>query len=240
MTSPEYVKQLEDALEKMQERFESVYKEVEGCGREFWYDLNAILPFQDGQQAYSLVYQWDKNLPQPAVGLTIKKKNYTGGNSADDIVTVGEVYDILYAKPASCKFDGFSKLMSGETDYVDELRSMLYTTFLKASNIIAQDTRRGAGSIVILSEEVGFQLSKVEQFELSPSDSTRGFRLQKIGTIGRFDIIIDYKNKTNKAIVIYRGKQQNDGCGCILNNSGVRHWYRPDGYENYWQVVDII
>ena len=251
----EYVKQLEDALEKMQQRFECVYKEVEGAGKEFWYDLKAILPFQEGQQAYSLVYEFDTNVAQstviggvasalPTIGLTIKTKKYINGMAADDIVTIGEVYDILYAKPVYCKFQKFTKLKSkapesGNTESVEDIRRMMYTSILKASNKIAQDTRRGAGNTVIMSEEVGAEFSKLEQFTVAPNDSTRGFRLQKIGTIGRFNVLVDYKNKTNKAIVIYRGSKENDGCGCILNNNGIRHWYKPYGYENYWQIVDI-
>jgi len=248
----EYVKQLEDALDKMQQRFECVYNEVEGCGKEFWYDLKAILPFQEGQMAVSLVYEYDKNITQqtviggvapslPSIGLSLKTKKYIDGMAADDIVTIGEVYDVLYAKPSCCKFQEFTRLNknASESVNVEEIRRMMYTALLKASSTVARDTRRGAGNTVILSEEVGAEFSKLEQFALSPSDSSRGFRLQKIGTIGRFDVLVDYKNKTNKAIVIYRGSKESDGCGCILNNNGIRHWYKPDGYENYWQTVDI-
>lgn len=251
----EYVKQLEDALEKMQQRFECVYKEVEGAGKEFWYDLKAILPFQEGQQACSLVYEFDKNITQqtviggvasslPTIGLSLKTKKYIDGMAADDIITIGEVYEVLYAKPSCCKFQEFTNLKknaAGSRD-VEEIRRMMYTAFLKASSMVARDTRRGAGNTLVLSEEVGAEFSKLEQFSHVTSwvgDVTRGFRLQKIGTIGRFDVLVDYKNKTNKAIVIYRGSKENDGCGCILNNNGIRHWYKPDGYENYWQTVDI-
>jgi hypothetical protein len=27
--------------------------------------------------------------------------------------------------------------------------------------------------------------------------------------------------------------------GVILDNRGMYHWYRPNGYENYWNVIDI-
>jgi hypothetical protein len=253
----EYIKQLENALEKMQERFECVYKEVEGAGREFWYDLKAILPFQEGQKAFSLVYEFDKNVNQqtviggvasastsPFIGLTMKHKTYINGTVADDIVTIGEVYDVLYAKPSYCKFEDFTRLKRNSSELLnaEDTRRMMYKTLLKASSKVALETRRGAGNIVVLSEEVGAEFSKLEQFSHATSwggDTTRGFRIQKIGTIGRFDVLVDYKNKTNKAIVIYRGSKENDGCGCILNNGGIRHWYRPDNYEKYWNTIDI-
>lgn len=247
----EYVKQLEDALEKMQQRFECVYKEVEGAGKEFWYDLKAILPFQEGQQAYSLVYEYDKKQTViggvasslPTIGLSLKIKKYIDGMAVDDIITIGEVYEVLYAKPAICKFQELARLNNAsESVNAEEIRRMMYAALIKASSRVSLDTRRGAGNKVILSEEVGAEFSKLEQFSHVTSlvgDVTRGFRLQKIGTIGRFDVLVDYRNKTNKAIVIYRGRNERDGCGCILNNSGIRHWYRPDGYENYWQTVDI-
>jgi hypothetical protein len=251
----EYVKQLEDALEKMRNKFEDVAKEVECYADTFNYDLDRLIPFQEGSIAYSLVYKSMSNsLPVSGaphgiqqIGLSMETKKYTDANVSEDIITIGEVYDVLYSKQPKTTFDYLTKIKEIKQDHntnlkAAEVHGKLYTQLLKHSNEVAMHTRRGAANIVITSPEVANTICNYHEFH-DPPKIESGFRLSKRGTIGRFEIFVDIKNISNKTIVLYKSQDEkhfkHDGCGTILNNKGIRHWFRPPGYENYWEVIDI-
>jgi hypothetical protein len=239
--SEDYIKQLEETIELLKKKFEDYSIENESLKSYFWNDLTCILPKQEGDKAYCLVYTPQGNAGgSNYIGLTLDAKDYSSCH--DDIVTVSEVWDIIYNKPASTSFSFLDKVKHCKDISVNaEIVRTLYTVLLKEANRIAQDTRRTSGNVVVVSEEVASQITILDQF-IGVENKQRyyGFRIYKIGEIGRFTIFVDKNNTTNKAVVIYRSaEKENDGAGVILDNKGIHQWFRPMGYENFWNVIDI-
>ncbi len=246
--SSEYIKQLEETIELLKKKFEDYSIENESLKSYFWNDLTCILPKQEGDKAYCLVYTSMGNvggmntvgLSMNTVGLSLDNKDYSSCH--DDMVTVSEVWDIIYNKPAATSISFLDKVKHCKDISVKvEIVGTLYTVFLKEANRIAQDTRRTSGNVVVVSEEVASQITILEQFiGVKNNQRNYGFRIYKIGEIGRFTIFVDKNNTTNKAVIIYRSaEKENDGAGVILDNKGIHHWYRPNGYANYWNIIDI-
>lgn len=237
MISADYVKQLEETIELLKKKFEDYSVETDSLKEYFWNDLTCILPKQEGQVAYSLLYHYDNNTN--SLGLAMEKGDYR--INCNDIVTPTDVWNEIYGKPSSTSFSSIDKIKQCKDNSIKtEIILTLYTVFVKASSDIAQKTRCGAGNVLVISEEVSTYLTFLDQFNLVESDNRHeGFRIRKFGTIGRFTIFVDKNNKTNKAVVIYKGDEQNDGAGAILDNRGIHHWFRPDGYDNYWNVINI-
>lgn len=240
MSKSEYIKQLEETIELLKKKFEDYSIENESMASYFWNDLKCILPKQEGDKAHCLVYIPMGMGGMSNVGLTMDTKDYSSCH--DDIVTVSEVWDNIYNKPASTSFSFLDKVKHCKDISVNaEIVRTLYTVLLKEANRIAQDTRRTSGNVVVVSEEVASQITTLEQFiGVKNNHTNEGFRIYKIGEIGRFTLFVDKNNTTNKAVVIYRGDgKENDGAGVILDNKGLHQWFRPMGYENYWNVIDI-
>ena len=238
--SSEYIKQLEETIELLKKKFEDYSIENESFQNYFWNDLTCILPKQVGQIAYSLVYHMSTNAGQAQIGLSMERGDYT--NSCNDIVTQSDVWDIIYGKTSSTSFSFLDKIKQCNDIRVKSeiVGTTLYTVMLKESNRIAQNTRRNCGNVIVTSEEVATYFTLAEQFTgVKNNDRWEGFRIYKLGNIGRFTVFVDKKNTSNKSVVIYRGDKPQDGAGVILDNGGINHWYRPNGYENYWNVIDI-
>lgn len=237
--SSEYIKQLEETIEILKKKFEDCSIENESFQNYFWNDLTCILPKQVGQIAYSLVYHMATNAGPSQIGLSIEKGDYT--NSCNDIVTQTDVWDNIYGKTSSTSFSFLDKIKQ----YTDlstktEIVRTLYTVMLKEANRIAQDTRRNSGNVIVTSKEVSTYFTLLDQFiGVKNNDRQDGFRIYKLGNVGRFTVFVDKKNTSNKSIVMYKGDKPQDGAGVILDNKGIHHWYRPMGYENYWNVIDI-
>lgn len=238
--SSEYIKQLEETIELLKKKFEDYSAETESLKEYFWNDLTCILPKQEGQLAYCLVYYYQGNTGgMVSLGLTMEKGDYR--TSCNDIVTPTDVWNEIYGKQVSSSISIISRMKNtiSVTEKAEIIRT-LYTVILKESNRIAQDTRRNPGNIIVVSGEVAAYFTLLEQFSEIPNDDRQdGFRISKFGNIGRFTIFVDKKNTTNKVVVIYKGEKQQDGAGVILDNKGIHHWYRPNGYNKYWNVIDI-
>lgn len=238
--SSDYIKQLEETIELLKKKFEDYSVETEPLKEYFWNDLTCILPKQEAQMAYCLVYYYQGNAGgMTSLGLTMEKGDYT--TSCNDIVTPTDVWNEIYGKKSSSSISTIHHMKNtiSVTEKAEIIRA-LYTTILKESNRIAQDTHRSPGNIIVVPEEVAMYFTLLDQFaELQHDERQDGFRISKFGNIGRFTIFVDKKNTTNKAVVIYKGQKQNDGAGVILDNKGIHHWYRPNGYNNYWSVIDI-
>lgn len=234
--SSEYIKQLEETIELLKKKFEDYSIENESLKSYFWNDLTCILPKQVGQIARSLVYNQSTN---GGIGLSMERGDYT--NSYNDIVTQSDVWDIIYGKSSSTSFSFLDKIKQcNDIRVKSEIVRVLYTTILKESNKIAQNTRRNCGNVVVTSEEVASYFTLVDEFTgVRNNDRWEGFRIYKLGNIGRFTVFVDKKNTSNKSVVIYKGDKPQDGAGVILDNGGINHWYRPNGYDNYWNVIDI-
>jgi hypothetical protein len=234
--SSEYIKQLEETIELLKKKFEDYSIENESFQNYFWNDLTCILPKQVGQIAYSLVYHHNG---QSQIGLSMEKGDYT--NSCNDIVTQTDVWDNIYGKTSSTSFSFLDKIKQCKDISVkSEIVRTLYTVILKESNRIAQNTRRNCGNVIVTSEEVATYFTLLDEFTgVKNNDRRDGFRIHKSGNIGRFTVFVDNKNTSNKSVVMYKGDKPQDGAGVILDNRGMYHWYRPIGYENYWNVIDI-
>jgi hypothetical protein len=234
--SSEYTKQLEETIELLKKKFEDYSIENESFQNYFWNDLTCILPKQVGQIAYSLVYH---HTGQSQIGLTMENGDYT--NSCNDIVTQTDVWDNIYGKTSSTSFSFLDKIKQCKDISVkSEIVRTLYTVILKESNRIAQNTRRNCGNVIVTSEEVATYFTLLDEFTgVKNNDRRDGFRIHKSGNIGRFTVFVDNKNTSNKSVVMYKGDKPQDGAGVILDNRGMYHWYRPIGYENYWNVIDI-
>ena len=235
--SSEYIKQLEDAVELLKKKFEDYSVEVDSVKQVIWNDLTCILNKQDGHMAHCLSSINNNNSDGSiAIDLAIVNKDYT--KNCDDVVTISDIWKNIYSKEASNSFDKFHEVVTCRD--ITIIREM-FSEFLKASSKIGQETRRSAGNILILSPEVSRFIMSLDEFKFveDPDDEHEGFRICKVGNIGRFEVFIDKKNKNNKAVVIYKGKNTSDGAGCVLNNKGIFHWFRPNGYTKYWNVIDI-
>jgi len=232
----DYIKQLEETIELLKKKFEDYSIENESFQNYFWNDLTCILPKQVGQIAYSLVYHHNG---QSQIGLSMEKGDYT--NSCNDIVTQTDVWDNIYGKTSSTSFSFLDKIKQCKDISVkSEIVRTLYTVILKESNRIAQNTRRNCGNVIVTSEEVATYFTLLDEFTgVKNNDRRDGFRIHKSGNIGRFTVFVDKKNTSNKSVVMYKGDKPQDGAGVILDNRGMYHWYRPIGYENYWNVIDI-
>lgn len=89
----------------------------------------------------------------------------------------------------------------------------LYTVCLKASNEIAQSTRRGAGNFILASPGVVAALEALEQFAVSSvatNLATETSGVAKVGTIGRFTVYRDMFAQSDYAVVGYKGPKDND------------------------------
>lgn len=89
----------------------------------------------------------------------------------------------------------------------------LYTVCLKASNEIAQATRRGAGNFILASPTVVAALEALEQFAISSvatNLATEVSGVAKVGTIGRFTVYRDMFAVNDYAVVGYKGRDDAD------------------------------
>lgn len=238
--SSDYIKQLEETIELLKRKFEDYSAETEQLKEYFWNDLTCILPKQEGQVAYCLVYRCQGIIGgMVSLGLTMESGDYI--TSCDDIVTPTDVWNEIYGKQASSSISIISRMKNtiSVTEKAEIIRT-LYTVILKESNRIAQDTHRNLGHIIVVPAGIATYFTLLDHFAEIPNDDRKdGFRISKFGNIGRFTIFVDKKNKTNKAVVMYRGDKPQDGAGVILDNKGIYHWFRPNGYNNYWSVIDI-
>ena len=89
----------------------------------------------------------------------------------------------------------------------------LYTVLLKASNEIAQETRRAAGNFILASPTVVAAIEALEQFAISSvatNLATEVSGVAKVGTLGRFTVYRDMFARNNYAVVGYKGRDDAD------------------------------
>jgi hypothetical protein len=118
----------------------------------------------------------------------------------------------------------------------------LYTVCLKASNEIAQSTRRGAGNFIMASPGVVAALEALEQFSVSSvatNLSTETSGVAKVGTIGRFTVYRDMFANTDYAVVGYKGPKDNDA-GIIYCPYIPLMFSRAVGQEEFQPRIGVL
>ncbi len=118
----------------------------------------------------------------------------------------------------------------------------LYTVCLKASNEIAQSTRRGAGNFIMASPGVVAALEALEQFSVSSvatNLSTETSGVAKVGTIGRFTVYRDMFATTDYAVVGYKGPKDNDA-GIIYCPYIPLMFSRAVGQEEFQPRIGVL
>lgn len=118
----------------------------------------------------------------------------------------------------------------------------LYTVCLKASNEIAQSTRRGAGNFIMASPGVVAALEALEQFSVSSvatNLSTETSGVAKVGTIGRFTVYRDMFASTDYAVVGYKGPKDNDA-GIIYCPYIPLMFSRAVGQEEFQPRIGVL
>lgn len=118
----------------------------------------------------------------------------------------------------------------------------LYTVCLKASNEIAQATRRGAGNFILASPGVVAALEALEQFAVSSvatNLATETSGVAKVGTIGRFTVYRDMFAVNDYAVVGYKGPKDNDA-GLIYCPYIPLMFSRAVGQEEFQPRVGVM
>jgi hypothetical protein len=118
----------------------------------------------------------------------------------------------------------------------------LYTVCLKASNEIAQSTRRGAGNFILASPGVVAALEALEQFSVSSvatNLSTETSGVAKVGTIGRFTVYRDMFATNDYAVVGYKGPKDNDA-GIIYCPYIPLMFSRAVGQEEFQPRIGVL
>ena len=118
----------------------------------------------------------------------------------------------------------------------------LYTVCLKASNEIAQSTRRGAGNFILASPGVIAALEALEQFAVSSvatNLATETSGVAKVGTIGRFTVYRDMFAVNDYAVVGYKGPKDNDA-GLIYCPYIPLMFSRAVGQEEFQPRVGVM
>lgn len=118
----------------------------------------------------------------------------------------------------------------------------LYTTMLKASNEIAQATRRGAGNFILASPGVVAALEALEQFAVSSVNtnlSTEVSGVARVGTVGRFTVYRDMFATADYAVVGYKGPKDNDA-GIIYCPYIPLMFSRAVGQENFQPRIGVM
>lgn len=118
----------------------------------------------------------------------------------------------------------------------------LYTVFLKASNEIAQATRRGAGNFILCSPGVAAAIESLEQFALSSvatNLATETSGVAKIGTVGRFSVYRDMFAVNDYAVVGYKGPKDNDA-GIVYLPYIPLMFSRAVGQENFQPRIGVM
>lgn len=243
--SSEYIKQLESTIELLKKKFEDHSVEMDLVKQYVWNDLTCILPTQEGSLARFLMLvnissQTNNEIQEAEI--KVLTKDYK--KQCDDVVTISDIWKILYSKIPSNYFFGLNGDTQKNANFSftkDEFAKGMYSEFLKASGDIGKETKRGVGNTLVVSDEVARNLISVDNFVFSlEGEKRQGFRTYKLGSLGRFQIFVDIMNTDNKAIVIYNNDNSDkEGAGVLLHNKGVLHWFRPDGYEKYWNIVEI-
>jgi hypothetical protein len=118
----------------------------------------------------------------------------------------------------------------------------LYTVMLKASNEIAQATRRGAGNFILASHGVVAALEALEQFAVSSVNTnvaTESSGVARVGTIGRFTVYRDMFAVNDYATVGYKGAKDNDA-GIIYCPYIPLMFSRAVGQENFQPRIGVM
>jgi len=143
------------------------------------------------------------------------------------------VWDYTGATVANAKADG---------RWEQEKFRTLYTTMLKASNEIAQATRRGAGNFILASPGVVAALEALEQFAVSSVNtnlSTEVSGVARVGTVGRFTVYRDMFATADYAVVGYKGPKDNDA-GIIYCPYIPLMFSRAVGQENFQPRIGVM
>ncbi len=118
----------------------------------------------------------------------------------------------------------------------------LYTVCLKASNEIAQATRRGAGNFIMASPGVIAAFEALEQFSTSSvatNLATETSGVAKVGTIGRFTVYRDMFATNDYAVVGYKGPKDNDA-GIIYCPYIPLMFSRAVGQEEFQPRIGVL
>ena len=118
----------------------------------------------------------------------------------------------------------------------------LYTVCLKASNEIAQATRRGAGNFILCSPGVAAALEALEQFapsSVATNLATETSGVAKIGTVGRFTVYRDFFATEDYAVVGYKGPKDNDA-GIVYLPYIPLMFSRAVGQENFQPRIGVM
>lgn len=118
----------------------------------------------------------------------------------------------------------------------------LYTVCLKASNEIAQATRRGAGNFIMASPGVIAAFEALEQFSTSSvatNLATETSGVAKVGTIGRFTVYRDMFASNDYAVVGYKGPKDNDA-GIIYCPYIPLMFSRAVGQEEFQPRIGVL
>lgn len=118
----------------------------------------------------------------------------------------------------------------------------LYTTFLKASNEIAQSTRRGAGNFIIASPGVVAAIEALEAFAPSAVNTnltTEQSGVARVGVIGRFTVYRDMFARNDYAVVGYKGPKDSDS-GVIYCPYIPLMFSKAVGQENFQPRIGVM
>ena len=127
-------------------------------------------------------------------------------NNMKAIAQIGGVYEWSYGSVGSA--DG-----TADGRWEQEKFRTLYTIILKASNDIAQATRRSAGNFVLASANVCAALEALEAFagsSVATNMTTEVSGVAKVGQIGRIAVYRDAFATEDYAVVGYKGPRDSD------------------------------
>lgn len=125
----------------------------------------------------------------------------------NNIIALAQIGGVLVWDYNSSAFGG------ADGRWEQEKFRTLYTVCIKASNEIAQETRRGAGNFIMASPTVVAAFEALEQFAISSvatNLATEVSGVAKVGTLGRFTVYRDMFARADYAVVGYKGRDDAD------------------------------
>ena len=154
----------------------------------------------------------------------------------NNIIAIGQVGGVLVWNYVS------GLVGSADGRWEQEKFRTLYTVCLKASNEIAQATRRGAGNFLLCSPGCVAALEALEQFAVSSvatNLATETSGVAKVGTIGRFTVYRDMFATNDYIVVGYKGPKDNDA-GIIYCPYIPLMFSRAVGQEEFQPRIGVL
>jgi hypothetical protein len=160
----------------------------------------------------------------------------------NNIIAIAQVGGVLVWDYGQVGIPATPGLGTADGRWEQEKFRTLYTVLLKASNEIAQATRRGAGNFVLCSPGVCAALESLEQFapsSVATNLATETSGVSKIGTVGRFTVYRDFFAREDYAVVGFKGAKDND-CGIVYMPYIPLMFSRAVGQENFQPRIGVM